>query len=98
MSGAPSESVEKSAPVAVEETKIEESKPEQVSKEEVKSQDSNIKDVQTDDQPGEDTYKRGQNAKWTKARKADTDGRSAKKQKNAKEWCVCFGNIIIRKD
>lgn len=47
-------------------------------------------DVQADDQPGEETYKRGQRAKWTKARKADTEGRMSKRQKNNKEACVCF--------
>lgn len=52
------------------------------------------KDVQTDDQPGEETYKRGQRAKWTKTRKGDTDGRQSKRQKNNQEACVCLECIV----
>ncbi|SCU93435.1 LANO_0E03862g1_1 [Lachancea nothofagi CBS 11611] len=38
------------------------------------SENDNLKPAYEDDQPGEDAYKRGNQYKWTKARKADYEG------------------------
>ncbi|SCU80766.1 LAME_0B04478g1_1 [Lachancea meyersii CBS 8951] len=41
------------------------------------SENENLRPAYEDDQPGEDTYKRGNQYKWTKARKADYDDSKA---------------------
>lgn len=92
MSEKPTESIEQSAaPVA------EKEQTQQLPIESTTEEQSVKKDVQTDDQPGEETYKRGQRAKWTKTRKGDTDGRQSKRQKNNQEACVCL-DILNREN
>lgn len=54
------------------------------------SSNDNLRPAYEDDQPSEEAYKRGNQHKWTKARKADYDEDSGKKEHVDKRAYVCL--------
>lgn len=53
------------------------------------SEGDNLRPVYDDDQPGEDTYKRGNQYKWTRARKADYEDTGDDTENANKKAYVC---------